>query len=95
MGNNTRETIWFKNNIPALEYCSVVRAAELLGCKVKDILHFAEIGGIELSAKLEGFEASLTSPLRFRGDDLWEDNFQFPYFLNKYHVNSRISLFSL
>ncbi|HBS7387590.1 TPA: hypothetical protein MAQ57_000073 [Klebsiella pneumoniae] len=94
MGNNTRETIWFKNNIPALEYCSVVRAAELLGCKVKDILHFAEIGGIELSAKLEGFEASLTSPLRFRGDDLWEDNFQFPYFLNKYHVNSRISLFS-
>ncbi|OOF28915.1 hypothetical protein [Salinivibrio sp. IB872] len=35
-----------------LEYCSVARAARLLGCEVEDIYHWREIGAIKLCAVL-------------------------------------------
>ena len=40
--------------LPALEYCSLERATRLIGhgCEVEDLLHWAEMGSIKLSAKL-------------------------------------------
>lgn len=37
-----------------LEYCTVERAARLLGCEVEDINHWHEIGAIELCVRLDG-----------------------------------------
>ncbi|OOF10260.1 MULTISPECIES: hypothetical protein [unclassified Salinivibrio] len=37
-----------------LEYCSVARAARLLGCEEEDIYHWREIGAIKLCAVLNG-----------------------------------------
>lgn len=39
--------------MPLREYYSVVRAAELLGCKVEDLLHWASIGAINLYVSFE------------------------------------------
>lgn len=39
--------------MPLREYYSVVRAAELLGCKVEDLLHWASIGAIKLYVSFE------------------------------------------
>lgn len=39
--------------MPLREYYSVVRAAELLGCKVDDLLHWASIGAIKLYVSFE------------------------------------------
>lgn len=39
--------------IPLREYYSVVRAAELLGCKVEDLFHWASIGAIKLFVSFE------------------------------------------
>lgn len=36
-----------------LEYCTVERAARLLGCEVEDINHWHEVGAIELCVRLE------------------------------------------
>ncbi|TLU68313.1 hypothetical protein FFB58_10510 [Enterobacter sp. MF024] len=52
-------SVWKKNNIAALEYCDLHRAAELLNCRVDDLLHWAEIGAIELCLKFSGLKASL------------------------------------
>ncbi|MBN3195122.1 hypothetical protein [Pectobacterium versatile] len=94
MAKVTNRNIWDDNKIPSLEYCSILRATDLLGCRIEDILHFAEIGAIELCIKLEGFKASITSPLRLREPDVWENGFHNHPLLNKYQVNSSLSLFS-
>ncbi|EAS0613651.1 hypothetical protein INA60_002650 [Salmonella enterica] len=41
-------------NLPALEYCSLERATRFIGagCEVEDLLHWAEIGAINLSYKI-------------------------------------------
>ncbi|MFP2678619.1 hypothetical protein ACLEVS_18025 [Escherichia coli] len=57
--NNFSSSIWQKNNIPALEYCSLPRAAELIGCKVCDILHLSTIGAVQLGIMLNGFQAAV------------------------------------
>lgn len=43
-------------NLPALEYCSLERATRFIGdgCEVEDLLHWAEIGAINLSYKITG-----------------------------------------
>lgn len=46
------KSVWEKNNLPALEYCRIDRAAELLGCKVIDILNLADTRKIRLSLLL-------------------------------------------
>jgi hypothetical protein len=51
--------IWERNNIPALEYCSLTRAAELLTCPASDLLHLGQIGAIEFCLSLHRFEAYL------------------------------------
>lgn len=94
MAKNTGKNIWDDNKIPVLEYCTVPRAVELLGCKVNDIIHFAEIGAVELCLKLEGLRATLTSPLKLRDPDVWENGFTSTFSFNKYQINSPLSLFS-
>ncbi|VEA69339.1 Uncharacterised protein [Serratia plymuthica] len=82
MNKKTDKSVWEANNIPALEYCKLPRAAELLNCKIEDIIHFSEIGAIELSIKLRGFEVCLNSPFEWREQDVWEERFRpslFPY----------------
>lgn len=35
-----------------IEYCSIERAARMLGCETDDILHWAEVGAINLNVKM-------------------------------------------
>lgn len=60
--NESLKNLWEKHNIPAFEYCKLDRAAELLGCKVGDLLHWAETGAVELCLKFNGFEAAMRPP---------------------------------
>ncbi|HCD6923194.1 TPA: hypothetical protein NDW69_005221, partial [Klebsiella pneumoniae] len=39
--------------IPLREYYSLSRAAELLDCKVEDLIHWASIGGINIYLSIE------------------------------------------
>ncbi|QLY50303.1 hypothetical protein HV186_00455 [Citrobacter freundii] len=71
------QSLWYKNGIPALEYCTLPRAAELLGCKVSDILHLSSIGAIHLSVMLNRFEASVLihglKNINDRDDELFDE----------------------
>ncbi|MEM8159914.1 hypothetical protein Q4R47_16370, partial [Morganella morganii] len=66
-------SVWSDNGLPEMEYCTLTRAAELLNVKIEDLLHFAEIGFIELCVKMDGFEAGLSSPMSYRDQSTWED----------------------
>lgn len=50
--NVINATIWEKNNIPPLEYCSLSRASRLLGCEVEDLWHWQDIGAIKFAVNL-------------------------------------------
>ncbi|EEP9808256.1 hypothetical protein PP836_003910 [Salmonella enterica] len=50
--NIINETVWERNNIPPLEYCSLSRASRLLGCEVEDLWHWQDIGAIRFSVNL-------------------------------------------
>lgn len=56
-------------DLPILEYCSLERAARFIGsgCEVEDILHWAEIGAINLSYKFKGTE-EYSAFVKFFGD---------------------------
>lgn len=75
MTNESSTNVWEKNNIPALEYCTLPRAAEILTCKVSDLIHLAEIGAIEFCIALREFEASLLLPFDWRDSSEWEERF--------------------
>ncbi|XPP73226.1 hypothetical protein ACN2AS_24225 [Serratia liquefaciens] len=68
MAVKSPKSVWEKNEIPALEYCSLRRAATLLGCEADDLLHWAEVGAIELCLKFDGFRATLRMPLASKAD---------------------------
>ncbi|WP_025151738.1 hypothetical protein [Morganella morganii] len=51
------KSVWDKNSLPVLEYCRIDRAAELLGCKVIDILNLADTKKIKLSLLLNELPA--------------------------------------
>lgn len=48
--------IWQANGIPALEYCKLDRASRLLGCEVEDLIHWFEVGAIDLCVRFYGNE---------------------------------------
>lgn len=50
--NITERNIWKLNNLPPMEYCSLARAQKLLNCELEDILHWHDIGAINLCLKL-------------------------------------------
>ncbi|HEI9844429.1 TPA: hypothetical protein SLN72_001389 [Morganella morganii] len=73
--NNTKDVptnIWEKNGIPELDYCSIERAAELLGCRINDLLCLAENKRIEICVKLQNFESSLLATSDLSSKKEWE-----------------------
>ncbi|HCD2175496.1 TPA: hypothetical protein NBJ32_003472, partial [Klebsiella pneumoniae] len=46
------KSIWEEKEMPPLEYCSIIRAANLLNCKEEDFLHWHDEGLITLSVNL-------------------------------------------
>ncbi|MCL6335888.1 hypothetical protein EXT66_19130 [Pectobacterium carotovorum subsp. carotovorum] len=84
MANKNHPTVWEINNIPAMEYCTIPRAAEILNCKIADIIHFSEIGAIEFCIMLREFEASLLFPFEWTVPNTWESRFsKLHSFVNK------------
>lgn len=57
--NKTERNVWKMNNIPPLEYCSIFRAQKLLNCEVEDLLHWHDIGAINLCVKLTNITGTL------------------------------------
>ncbi len=53
------KSIWQQNGILPIEFCSIHRAAEILKCRIDDLLHLGEIGAIELCVLLNGLPSSL------------------------------------
>lgn len=94
--NQGDASIWETNNLPALEYCDLNRAANLLNCKVADLLHWAEIGAIELCLKFNAFRASIKSidlNTKYRNNpNDWIKEKIHSGFLNKYTVNNHNQL---
>lgn len=59
MSNKPHETVWMRNKIAPLEYCSLERASRLLGCEVDDLWHWQDIGMIKFAVNL-GKEIPMT-----------------------------------
>ncbi len=57
MNEAMKKNIWADKNIPAIEYCKLERSAELLGCHINDLLHWAEINAIQLCLKIDWMPA--------------------------------------
>ena len=57
--NITERNIWKLNNLPPMEYCSLARAQKLLNCELEDILHWHDIGAINLCPKLNPSRGTL------------------------------------
>lgn len=57
--NITERNIWKLNNSPPMEYCSLARAQKLLNCELEDILHWHDIGAINLCLKLNPTRGTL------------------------------------
>lgn len=70
--NTKKDNIWSINGIPEMEYCSLLRASELLKCNVSDLLHFAETKKIQLCIFLYGYKVNLMFPMAFMEIDEWE-----------------------
>ncbi|PHM23366.1 hypothetical protein [Xenorhabdus ehlersii] len=78
---NKIENVWHKNNLPEMEYCDLIRASELLGCKINDLLHFAEEWKIQLCIKLNHYEAALFTPFKYSNIKDWES-----FCVESYHI---------
>ncbi|WP_270189411.1 hypothetical protein [Klebsiella variicola] len=57
--NITERNIWKLNNLPPMQYCSLARAQKLLNCELEDILHWHDIGAINLCLKLNPTRGTL------------------------------------
>ncbi|EMI4429969.1 hypothetical protein V6478_003389 [Providencia rettgeri] len=82
--------------LPALEYCSLDRAARLIGsgCEVGDLLHWAEIGAIKLAKQFLYGKDDFTVGFYFENSiDEASTLFLNTKQLNDYHIN--ISKFSI
>lgn len=49
---NISETVWSKNGIPPLEFCSLSRACELLGCDIEDLWTWQQLDIIRFAVSL-------------------------------------------
>lgn len=92
MSEEIRKNVWARNNIPAFEFCTLPRAAELLNCQTNDLINFAQTGAIEICLELDGFEAALM--MMRRGGDYsdWEE--AYPPRMLSYINKSPISSFT-
>jgi hypothetical protein len=64
--NNDTQT---KHLLP-LEYCSIERAARLLGCEVEDLWHWREIGAINFCINVGWLRKTESNPFE---DDVWDE----------------------
>lgn len=64
MMNKKERNLWKLNNIPPMEYCSISRAQKLLNCELEDLLHWHDIGAINLCLKLGKTHGTLKSAIR-------------------------------
>lgn len=46
------KNFWVLNKLAPLEYCSITRASKLLNCEIEDLLHWHDIGSLNLCIKL-------------------------------------------
>lgn len=60
MSESNEQNIWADKKMPALEFCKLYRAAELLEVKEEDILHWASLGAIELCLLFQEQEAYIS-----------------------------------
>ncbi|ADM98134.1 hypothetical protein Dda3937_02191 [Dickeya dadantii 3937] len=88
--NKPMRNIWQEKKIAPLEYCSLNRAASLLGCEVEDFFHWYMIGAIDFAIDV-GSVATCNVYFKSHSDisslienDRWQ-----------YHVDTSISMFSL
>ncbi|MEE7530668.1 hypothetical protein IV503_03350 [Klebsiella huaxiensis] len=58
--NKIERNVWKLNHIPPLEYCSLSRAQKLLNCEIEDLLHWHDIGAINLCIKLTNISGALS-----------------------------------
>lgn len=89
MSKNKEMNVWVRNNIPALEFCSLPRSAELLGCQISDLIHFAQIGAVEFCLKFDRFQVVLAQT----DSDDWEEAFP-PDLISHYTHKSPLSVFA-
>lgn len=87
-----KKNVWERNNIPALEFCPLPRAAELLRCHPNDLIHFGQIGAIELCLSLHDFEATLFTLCMWEELNDWEKKFP-PKLMTEYTNKSPLSMF--
>lgn len=55
--------IWIEKNIPALEYIALPRASNLLGYDISDLIHWAEIGAIEVCLKIDWMPVAIETTM--------------------------------
>lgn len=79
--NKKERNIWKLNNLPPLEYCSISRAQKLLNCELEDLLHWHDIGAINLCLKLGKTHGTLKSAIRH---DMGGNK---PYFYNSSNID--------
>ncbi|MBA7848268.1 hypothetical protein HV213_08925 [Klebsiella sp. RHBSTW-00484] len=79
--NKKERNIWKLNNLPPLEYCSISRAQKLLNCELEDLLHWHDIGAINLCLKLGKTHGTLKSAIRH---DMGGNK---PYFYNASNID--------
>ncbi len=79
--NKKERNIWKLNNLPPLEYCSISRAQKLLNCELEDLLHWHDIGAINLCLKLGKTHGTLKSAIRH---DMGSSK---PYFYNASNID--------
>ncbi|MBA7935016.1 hypothetical protein HV127_27815 [Klebsiella sp. RHBSTW-00215] len=79
--NKIERNIWKLNNLPPLEYCSISRAQKLLNCELEDLLHWHDIGAINLCLKLGKTHGTLKSAIRH---DMGGNK---PYFYNSSNID--------
>ncbi|MCL6352187.1 hypothetical protein [Pectobacterium polaris] len=84
------KSIWQAKKIAPLEYCSLNRAASLLGCEIEDFYHWYMIGAINFAIDV-GFVT--TRNMHFHSNSDFSSSIE----NNKweYHVDTSISMFSM
>ncbi len=96
MSDSLKGNIWAERNLPALEYCNIRRAADLLNCTVSDILHWAEIEAINLCLKIDWMPSAIDFNIGMEQAEPWfEQQINSKVTLNPRAVLSKKSCFYL
>ncbi len=96
MSDSLKGNLWAERNLPALEYCNIRRAADLLSCTVSDILHWAEIEAINLCLRIDWMPSTIDFNIGMEQAEPWfEQQINSKATLNPRAVLSKKSCFYL